>query len=86
MGETVKFTEPAEEQLADLEKETRKRIVSKLEQIRDWPDHFLKPLKNYPYHRLRVGDYRVIIDWRKDQETLWVVAVGHRRNVYDREL
>ena len=54
--------------------------------MRDWPDHFLKPLTGYSYFRLRVGDYRAIIDWRKERDELWVIAVGHRRNIYERDI
>lgn len=82
----VKFTDPAKEQLADLEKDVRLRIYDKLDEIKDWPDHFLVPLKGYPYYRLRIGDYRAIIQWEKEKEQLWIVAVGHRKNIYDRDL
>jgi mRNA interferase RelE/StbE len=43
----------------------------------------MKRLSGSPYYRLRVGDYRVIIDWRKDDGELFVREIGHRRNVYD---
>jgi len=79
----VRFTIAAKNQLADLDKDARIRIYEKLEEILDWPDHFLKPLMGYPYFRLRVGNYRVIIDWRKNKDQLWVVAVGHRKNIYE---
>jgi len=82
----ILFTDPAFDQLKGLEKEIRIRIMSKLKSIKDWPDHHLKPLKGVPYFSLRIGDYRAIIDWRKDRNELWVVAVGHRRNIYEREL
>ena len=82
----ILFTDPAFDQLKGLDKDIRKRILSKLKVIMDWPDHHLKPLKGVPYFSLRMGDYRVIIDWRKDRDELWVVAVGHRRNIYEREL
>ena len=82
----VKFTDPAKDQLSKLEKGVRSRIYDKLEDSKDWPDHFLERLKGYPYHKLRVGDYRVIIDWIKDRDQLYVIAVGHRKNIYDREL
>lgn len=57
--------------------------MSKLRDITDFPDHFLTRLSGSEYYRLRVGDYRVIIDWRKDDEELFVREIGHRRNVYD---
>ena len=79
----VKFTDPAKEQFSKREKKVRLRIYSKLEEMKNYPIHFLKPLKGYPYYSLRVGDYRVIIDWRKNRGVIWVVAVGHRRNIYE---
>lgn len=82
----LRYSQRATEQLQDLEYELRERILSKLESVVDWPDHYLEPLSNYPYHRLRVGDYRVIVNWDRDDEVIEVLAVGHRRNVYDREL
>ena len=52
------------------------------------PERELEILSDYAYHKLRVGDYRALIDWEKeaDDDILWVFAVGHRRNVYDRHL
>jgi len=82
----ILFTDPAFDQLKGLEKDNRKRILSKLKAIKEWPEHHLKPLKGVPYFSLRIGDYRTIIDWRKDRDELWVVAVGHRRNIYEREI
>ena len=52
--------------------------MNKLHDIEDFPDHYLKRLSGSPYYRLRVGDYRVIIDWRKDDGELFVREIGHR--------
>ena len=41
----------------------------------------IKRLKGRAGSRLRVGDWRVIFD--KKDGTIIVVAVGHRRDVYD---
>jgi len=82
----VLFTDPALTQFSTLDKEIRKRIVLKLKRMKEWPDHFIKPLKGSIYFSLRIGDYRAIIDWRKEREQLWVVAVGHRKNIYERDL
>ena len=57
--------------------------MKKLHDITDFPDHYLKRLSGSSYYRLRVGDYRVIIGWRKDDGELFVREIGHRRNVYD---
>lgn len=84
----VFFTDRGRERLDEQETETRDRIKKKLREIRDWPDHFLKPLTGRQDYVLRVGDYRVLIEWEKkddDDDVLYVKSVGHRRNFYDRE-
>lgn len=78
----VEYSDRAVDQLEDLERETAERIVSKLDEVADFPGHFLKRLQNSPYYRLRVGDYRAEIDWRQDDEVLFVRRVGHRDGFY----
>ena len=57
-------------------------MYKKLVLLRDWPDHYIKRLKGYPYHSLRVGDYRVILLWIRRKDVIWVVAVGDRDKIY----
>jgi mRNA interferase RelE/StbE len=35
-------------------------------------------------YRIRIGDYRVLYDFDISEETLLLLAVGHRREVYRR--
>lgn len=80
----VEWTRSGLETLETLDPEVQERVLDKLAEASEWPEHFLEPLTGYPYYTLRVGDYRVIIEWDRDEETLLAGAVGHRRNVYDR--
>lgn len=82
----VEITPNADEQLGALETEPRERILKKLTEAQEWTQHRLEPLSNYPYYKLRAGDYRAIITWDRQADTLIVEAVGHRRYVYDRHL
>lgn len=84
MGE-IEVSNRAADWLRDAEPDTRKRIKKKLRSIEDFPEHYLKSLSGSPYYRLRVGDYRVIIDWQRneDPEVLFVRDIGHRSNIYD---
>ncbi|ELY30076.1 type II toxin-antitoxin system RelE/ParE family toxin [Haloferax volcanii] len=72
--------------MADLDPETRERVLKKLAEAREWTDHRVERLSGWPYYKLRAGDYRAILTWDKDNDVLIVEAVGHRRNVYDRHL
>ena len=60
--------------------------MKKLAEARDCTEHRLERLSGYPYYKLRAGDYRAIISWDRENDVLYVEAVGHRRNVYDRHL
>lgn len=82
----VEYTEQAVEHLEDLPSDVSARIVGKMDEASEWPDNFLQSLTGYPYHRVRAGDYRAIVSWNRDDTTITVEAVGHRKNVYDRHL
>jgi len=82
----VEITPQAEEQLDDLDSDVRERVLRKLAEAREWTDHRLDPLSGWPYYKVRVGDYRVIVTWDRDDDRIVAEAVGHRRNVYDRHL
>ena len=69
-------------QLEKLEKSIQERIINTLERIRIRPYPYVKKLVASPYFRLRVGDYRAILDIKNDEMTIMVVEVGHRRNIY----
>lgn len=79
------LTEGCEDDLTDLEREPRERLLSKLDDAAAWPDHHLKRLSNGAY-AVRAGQYRVICDWHRDDGVVVGLAAGHRRNVYDRNL
>lgn len=90
---SIEFTPKAEEHVKELEPDVQKRLQKKLREVQEAtsdlgvdPGRYVKRLQGYNYHRLRVGDYRVIIQWEKQSEVFVIIAVGHRKTVYDREL
>ena len=78
----VLLSERARDRLAVLEADTRERIKDALRGIN--PDRDLSPLSGEDTYKLRVGDYRVIVDWDRQEDTVYVLTLGHRRNIYDR--
>ena len=79
----VLLSERARDRLSDLESEPRGRIKDALQGIH--PERDLSKLSGEDAYKLRVGDYRVIADWDREEDTVYVLTLGHRRNVYDRE-
>lgn len=82
----AEYTEQALEHLQTLDEQVAERVLAKVDEATEWTEHRLEPLSGYPYYKLRVGDYRVIVSWDRDSDRLLVEAVGHRWNVYDRHL
>jgi len=76
------FSENALIQLKKLEHSTQERIIKSLERIRIRPEAYVTKLVGDPGYRLRIGDYRVIMDIDKEQLLLLVIKIGHRKNIY----
>ena len=85
---SVEFTPCAEKALKRLDHSVGKRVVGKLQEIQgaDDPRDFLKPMTGLltGMFRLRVGDYRVIIDIQDERCVILALDVGHRSVVYGR--
>ena len=79
----VTWSEKSEKYLSSLDRTTVIRIIEKVEHIREDPYRFLGKLRGERSWKLRVGDYRVLIDIDFEKNVLHVLKVGHRKNIYD---
>ena len=78
----VIWSEGAARELAKLERSVARRILERVEGLRTDPKRGLRRLVGVPYYRLRVGDYRVIVELLEDRLLVLVLKVGHRRSIY----
>lgn len=78
----IEFSELVFKQLRKLKKDTQERIVAALERARVKPEAHFKKLVGDPGFRLRVGDYRIIVDLDKGKLLILVIKIGHRRSIY----
>ena len=79
----VIFSDLALKQLRKLDREIEQRTISTLERIRIRPDAYVKKLVGDEGYRLRVGNYRVILDIDREKLMILVLIIGQRKNVYD---
>ena len=79
---SVQFTKQAEQQFSKLDQQTQQRIVSVLERVRIRPDVHLVKLVGAPSFKCRIGDYRAICILDYKQNCMFVIKIGHRKNVY----
>lgn len=85
MSYRIEVSRTARRGLDGLPPEVRQRVVLRIDALADGPrQHGVEALKG-PYkglHKLRIGEYRVILHIDDQQGTVAVLRVGHRRSVY----
>lgn len=80
----LQFTDKAKREFLKLDKSVQERIGSVLERIRTRPEHFVERLVDRGGYKLRIGDYRAILEIDKTKLLISVLKIGHRKNIYDR--
>ncbi len=80
----VIFSDKALRQLKKMEKNDQERIIAVLERIRVRPEAYVTKLVGDPSYKLRVGDYRVIMDIDNKILRILILKVGHRKNIYNK--
>ncbi|MCD6461317.1 MAG: type II toxin-antitoxin system RelE/ParE family toxin [Thermoplasmata archaeon] len=78
------FSDRAFRQLKKMDRKVQERIVAVLERIRVRPEAHVVKLVGDPGYKLRVGDYRVIMDTDHERLHILVLKIGHRKNIYKR--
>ncbi len=72
----------AERQLNKLNRLTQERIIDVLTRIKFRPFHFVKRKQGTSYFILRIGEYRAILDIKKNQLIILVLELGPRKRIY----
>jgi mRNA-degrading endonuclease RelE of RelBE toxin-antitoxin system len=80
------FSPRADDQFAQLDGTSQERIVSKLDEVvaSEWrsPEDYLDPVRNSPFQKLRVGDYRLGCRILRDERLLRVESIRKREGAY----
>ncbi len=82
MSYKIIWEEKASGFLKSLNKPDIQRILKKVSSIADDPVHYLEPLVGISSYKLRVGDYRLLMDMDKGKLLLTIVFIGHRKDIY----
>ena len=79
---SIQIEKNAEDFLKKLNKKDLGMILNKIYSIRANPFRFLKRLQGGKLWRLRIADYRAVVDVIVSGKKIIVLRIGHRRNVY----
>lgn len=85
---SIRILDEASRDLSRLDKSVGVRIVERLRWLAEnlenvKPEALISDLVGF--YKLRVGDYRVIYDVLRDEQTIVIYSVGHRRDIYHKQ-
>ena len=84
MKYAIKFRPAVEKDIKHLPQKELIRIKRKIESLAEnLPDRATTKMKgNNNFHKIRVGDYRIIYEIHDDVLVILVVKIGHRKDIY----
>ena len=79
----IYFKRSAVKDLAAISKKDLQRIINRIDLLKEDPRlPGCEKLSSLERYRVRQGNYRIVYSIQDDVLTVWVVKIGHRRDVY----
>lgn len=82
----IKLSAESKKFLKKLNKIEKKRILDTLKRCRIRPHSHVKKLISSPYFRLRIGNYRAILDIVDGNLIIYVLEINQRKSIYNSKL
>ena len=84
-GYKIFFKESVWKDLRNLPRGDIKKIMGRIEKLADEPRPMgCEKITAQQLYRIRQGSYRIVYSIQDDILTVWIVKVGHRKDVYRR--
>ena len=82
-GYEIYFKESVWKELKKIPKNDLKKILSRIEKLGPDPRPMgCEKLTGHELYRVRQGNYRIVYSIQDYELTVWIIKVGHRKNVY----
>jgi len=80
----VEVTKSAAKALKKIPKSDQNRIIAKIDALAiELPDPDITKMKgNNPFHKMRIGNYRIIYEIQNKTMVILIVKIGHRKDIY----
>lgn len=84
MRYNIEVKRSAAKVLKKIPKADQKRIIKKIDSLAtQLPNPNTTKMKgNNPFHKIRVGDYRIIYEIQDDILLILILKIGHRKDIY----
>jgi mRNA interferase RelE/StbE len=77
------FKKSVQKDLDSIPKKDLKKILGRIESLSEDPrPKGCEKLTGQERYRLRQGRYRIVYSIQDDELTVWVVKIGHRKDIY----
>jgi mRNA interferase RelE/StbE len=83
MGYDIEFSSKSKKFLKSLDRTVSLRIIEKINLLRENPFRYLEHYEG-DYYKLRIGDYRALIDINFEDKILIIQVLDKRGRVYKR--
>ena len=82
-GYSVFFRNSVEKDFSGIPKKELKKILNRIKALEENPRPVgSEKMTGQEKYRLRQGQYRIVYSIQDNECTVWVVKVGHRKDVY----
>lgn len=78
----IEWTQNSVNFLNKLDEKEADRIVRKVNEIKKIPKRFIHGLINKDFGKIRIGDYRLFVDFVSEEDKLIIRTIKHRKNAY----
>ena len=77
------FRESVWKDLNKIPKTDLRKILQKISSLSEQPrPHGCEKLTGQERYRLRQGRYRIVYSIQENELTVWIVKIGHRKDIY----
>ncbi len=82
MTHAIRFSSKALKNIEKLPKELQTHVFDKFVEVSKDPFRYLERFSHPKYYKLRIGDYRALIDVDFENKILFVKIFDHRGRIY----
>jgi len=80
------YAKSVQKDIKNIDSKTKEKIRKSIEKLKNFPNITnIKSLKSHPLadYRLRVSDYRILFDVDWENKKIFILKIGHRKDIYD---
>jgi len=82
MGIKIVWDDDASDFVRKLDGHIASRIIRKVKDIRLNPERYVLSLVNMDVSKIRLGDYRIFVNYYRDKKELVIHSIKHRKKAY----